>query len=493
MNNQQLISSDITKKQKAVEAQRRYRMRLKAGEPSKEGSETTYASYKKSNAEYMRKYRSEKKIATIKAYAEENPEHPAKTQEKIAKVEKKISITELRQSGRESKQIDLSIKTKSVPIVKQDIKRQIVPKWKKDLPANATEDQKIKARGYEEPERGNLVKKIKALMENVLLLKPSKDILRVIRSVFTGYDIQGDIKHIKKEMLFLSDKNIIAFANKVNDYYPKSTSLNSVLTLFANLLSRLPSYNNSYQQLTVITKEAIQEYNDNRDENMVKKEDLGKIFSFEPENVKFHIDKYLKNDRDKAIAACYGLQPPRRLDFQYMRMTEDKPSMLTNKDFNYLVMSSGQPSLFVYNNYKTFDKYKQQVIPVADDIVPYLLKHIKSAKLMSIVGQLGKYLFGSNNDTQQNSNFGTRLKDVFYTMYGEEITSRWIRSSAATWINGTGKNGVKKTLAVRKEFAKNMAHSIQLSQQYEKIIIGDEDNPTRIEIKEKRNTRSRKK
>ena len=259
-----------------------------------------------------------------------------------------------------------------------------------------------------------------------------------------------------------------------------------------NLLARLPTYNVSYQQLTVIAKQAMQDYNDERDENTVNPDDLGKIFSFEPEDFKYHIDEFLDNDLDKVIVARYGLQPPRRFDFQYMKMTEDDPSMLTNKDYNYLVMSSGKPSLFVYNNYKTYNKYKQQVIPVAES-VPYLLKYIKSAKLMPIVGQLGRYLFGSNENTEQNGNFGTKLKDVFYTMYGEEITSRWIRVSVSTWINGVSKNGVKKNLKIRKDFAENMAHSSALSQQYEKIIIGDEENPTRIEIKEKRNTRSRKK
>ena len=78
-------------------------------------------------------------------------------------------------------------------------------------------------------------------------------------------------------------------------------------------------------------------------------------------------------------------------------------------------------------------------------------------------------------------------------MYGEEITSRWIRASAATWINGVDKNGNKRNLTIRKDYAMNMAHSTALSQQYEKIIIGDEDNPTRVEIKEKRITRSKNK
>jgi len=51
--------------------------------------------------------------------------------------------------------------------------------------------------------------------------------------------------------------------------------------------------------------------------------------------------------------------------------------------------------------------------------------------LLPIIGQ-GKFLFGSNDDKQQNSNFGNKLRDVFYTMYGEEITSRWIMASATT-------------------------------------------------------------
>jgi len=113
---------------------------------------------------------------------------------------------------------------------------------------------------------------------------------------------------------------------------------------------------------------------------------------------------------------------------------------LTDKNYNYLVVNGGEPSKFVYNNYKTYKTYKQQVFDVDTGIIPYLKNHIKKAKLLPIIGQ-GKFLFGSNDDTQQNSIFGNKLKDEFYTMYGEEITSRWIRTSAATWINGrSGKN-----------------------------------------------------
>jgi len=55
-----------------------------------------------------------------------------------------------------------------------------------------------------------MVKKIKLVMENVLLLQQSKDVMRVVKSVLTGYDLPGDVKYITKEMPFLQDKNLIA-------------------------------------------------------------------------------------------------------------------------------------------------------------------------------------------------------------------------------------------------------------------------------------------
>jgi len=153
------------------------------------------------------------------------------------------------------------------------------------LSENATEIEKVAARAYKEPARSVMVKKVKLVMQNVLLLKPSKDILRVVRSVFTGYNLQGDVEYVTKEMPFLQDRNLIAFVNKLQAYYPKAISFNTMLTPFVNLLARLPTYNVNYQQLTVIAKQAMQDYNDERDENTVKPEDLGKMFSFEPEDV----------------------------------------------------------------------------------------------------------------------------------------------------------------------------------------------------------------
>ena len=202
--------------------------------------------------------------------------------------------------------------------------------------------------------------------------EPPTDLKRVFKSVLTGNDIKGDIKYIRRDFSWLNDNRLIAFVNKVQELYPKSTSFNTMITPFVNVLARIDAYNSSYQQLTVIAKNAIKDYNEDRDLNTTDSNDKGKVFPFEPTKVKKIIEDKLDNDREKALAAVYALQPPRRLDFQYMIVTDDGVGVLNDRNYNYLVIQGGEPSKFVYNNYKTFKTYGKQVFDVWEDVVPYL-------------------------------------------------------------------------------------------------------------------------
>ena len=149
---QDLVNRDKTKKEKAVEAQRRYRQSLKKG--SNKTSSVSYDDYKKSQTEYMRTYRQAKKIQLIDAYAQANPETetPAKVETKKQQVTKKANLAELKRSSRQTKQVDLSIQS-AQPISKPEIKKRVTPLWMKKLPPNATEAEKVKARGYSVKDR----------------------------------------------------------------------------------------------------------------------------------------------------------------------------------------------------------------------------------------------------------------------------------------------------------------------------------------------------
>ena len=423
-----------TKKAKAVEAQKRYRTRIRQDIIKT----TTHEDYKKIKAGYMKEYR--KKIKENKPVKE--PVITPVIAEILQEIVPEIIIT---------------------PMEKQIIIKNIIPKWSKNITLECSDKDIIKLRSYDIDKKEAMINKIVLVMSKVLLLEASKDNKRILRIILSGYDIKNDIKYFNKYMPFLSENNIIKFINDVHKIYTKETTLYSMLSPFANILSRLPTYNNSYQQIAITCKNCMNNYNEIRDDNKVEPVDEGKIFNFNPDDVKNHIDTKLKTDLDKAIAACYSLQPPRRLEFQFMLITNiTDTSILINENYNYLIMKEDIPYCFVYNKYKTYTTYKQQIILVNDDVKPYLCKYINNLK-----NPIDNYLFGSNDNMQQNKKFGTKLSKIFYNMYNKNITSTWIRASAVTYLNNYGD---KKTLKERKIYANDMAHDIKTALQYEKVL-----------------------
>ena len=123
-NTEEMIERDGIRKQKSVEAQRRYRQKLKEGTNEETGID--YDKYKKSQAEYMMKYRAKKKIEIASAYAEQDPSPNAesKLEKKVEKINKKVNLAELRRTNREVKQVDLSIQPVK-PLQKREIKRRL--------------------------------------------------------------------------------------------------------------------------------------------------------------------------------------------------------------------------------------------------------------------------------------------------------------------------------------------------------------------------------
>jgi len=132
-NTEEMIERDGIRKQKSVEAQRRYRQKLKEGTSEETGID--YDKYKKSQADYMMKYRAKKKIEIAEAYSKQDPSSNAEAilEKKVELINKKVNLDELRRWNRETKQVDLSIQTVK-PLQKLEIKKKVVPMWKRNLP-----------------------------------------------------------------------------------------------------------------------------------------------------------------------------------------------------------------------------------------------------------------------------------------------------------------------------------------------------------------------
>ncbi len=112
-----------------------------------------------------------------------------------------------------------------------------------------------------------------------------------------------------------------------------------------------------------------------------------------------------------------------------MKITkENDPQQLRNKNDNYFVIDNNNPSQFIYNKYKTYKSFGQQVImiDINKDLSDILKQYIKTYKLKE-----DNYLFGLStnpNKRQSESNFSKSVSTLFTKIYQSpiSITNKWI-------------------------------------------------------------------
>jgi hypothetical protein len=243
--------------------------------------------------------------------------------------------------------------------------------------------------------------------------------------------------------------------------------LNSIVAI----ISRIKEFSKEYQLLAPINTGLAKSYSDDRDDNVVSVKDNQRIINFSPTNIK-SILKSISDPYEKAIYSIYTLQPPRRLeDFAAMKITtKNDPEKLKNKNNNYLILNNNTPSQFVYNRYKTYKTFGQQVIDINKDLSDILKQYIKHYKLKE-----NNYLFGLNTDTskrQSEPNFSKIVSSIFTKIYSSpvSITNKWIRVSYATYLNT-----LNLTINQRKQLALKMGHTFSTNLQYGKTMINIDD------------------
>jgi hypothetical protein len=361
---------------------------------------------------------------------------------------------------------------------------QITPLWfqrlqKKNPKVKGYTDAEIQAA---KSENADFIKNTIKLMDNTMrqvygaengLTKQPK-VKEIINKVFQGLDLTqvekrslfGN-KSAKEGLWFLQSIHIESFVQKVADKYPGFSSFGTNLTPFVNVLSRIPDknagYTKDYRYLSYhATKAAISQKELNK--AGLSEENEAKIFDFTASKVLATINDTLKKklpkgntmriETQRALAAVYGLQAPRRIDdYAFMKITDTniKNIEVLDKSNNYLLVDSKlTPLWFVFNKYKTSKAMGTQMFQVPDIVKPFLQDHIKARKL-----NVDSNLFGMRNESNAyNSNLGTDIEYVFTRMYGEVITVRFIRKSAATtlWENAGNVEEIE-------EFADRMGHS----------------------------------
>jgi hypothetical protein len=478
-----IVERNEIQKSKSAAASKKYREKKQEAFEKDGGYEIDgkYISqdFKIRNSEYLKQYRKDRNEELLNAF-----DLLAKTKSKQPRLRSEID---------KDPQI-ISKRVQQQPLVKSDSlirsyavtqsEPQITPLWfqrlqKKNPKVKGYTDAEIQAA---KSENADFIKNTIKLMDNTMrqvygaengLTKQPK-VKEIINKVFQGLDLTqvekrslfGN-KSAKEGLWFLQSIHIESFVQKVADKYPGFSSFGTNLTPFVNVLSRIPDknagYTKDYRYLSYhATKAAISQKELNK--AGLSEENEAKIFDFTASKVLATINDTLKKklpkgntmriETQRALAAVYGLQAPRRIDdYAFMKITDTniKNIEVLDKSNNYLLVDSKlTPLWFVFNKYKTSKAMGTQMFQVPDIVKPFLQDHIKARKL-----NVDSNLFGMRNESNAyNSNLGTDIEYVFTRMYGEVITVRFIRKSAATtlWENAGNVEEIE-------EFADRMGHS----------------------------------
>ena len=189
-----------------------------------------------------------------------------------------------------------------------------------------------------------------------------------------------------------------------------------------------------------------------RDDNVVSEEDAAKIITdYDKDALLANVDK-LDKPLHKLLYSLYVFTPPRRNEYQNIFIVNYKSRL--DKDKNYILLNKKYPEHFVFNNYKTADKYGSQKIDIPPELAKIIYNYIKENKLKS----------GDKLISLSVNNYIQNIKKAFKIVYGiDGITTRWLRISYATYIDN-----VKMSNNDKNKIVENMAHSAQQSSKYRK-------------------------
>jgi len=407
------------------------------------------------------------------------------------------------------KDLEKKLENINIPIVKPpmklsrvsitDINKNVTPTWLTELikayPNYIIGDKNyIKYRAISDNSIKPDINVIISLMKNMYNTKPSIDLKRVLTLLFNGYEIKQDIKFINTELSFLNKENIHSFIEKLEEQYTNINSLNKIVRVLTNITSRIESYDYQYQFLSNICINISKLYIKQKGDNLINEKDKN-IFEviknrggWDYLNIELNNNLIQNNDlsfEEQAIASLFLLTPPRRLDHQYLILTDKPETELNDKMFNYLIMKDDVPFKFVYNRYKTESKggrikkeiLGQQIFNVYDSVIPYLKQHIIKNKI-----KLNNYLFGSNKYTTPNKSFGKKITIVMLKIYKvDNITSTVIRQVAAIY----NQNTPNRSTNTKNQFALEMGHSENTNQLYSKIVDSEDETNDVPDVKTK--------
>ena len=206
------------------------------------------------------------------------------------------------------------------------------------------------------------------------------EIIRQSRPNIKPQSIRTYVSNIKK---IAGEKEIenLDFLNNPKEVFSKLedmkiTMRRNILSSILVLLSATDSENRLYKTYSDKLLQLTMEYKRQIDKNE-KTETQIKNWVEHSELIAIAKKMIKKNpgSQDALIAALYSYQAPTRLDFYSMEIVGPKHEIDNTK--NYLVVQSSRTKRFVFNDYKSANKYNTITIPVNKQLNTVINKFLK--------------------------------------------------------------------------------------------------------------------
>lgn len=281
-------------------------------------------------------------------------------------------------------------------------------------------------------------KKLAILKQKKLPIDGTLDVNTIVESLQTDYMSDSTIKVYLSAILWKQKTNKNISKKFISDLSKKITSIN--------------------KKLQKKTKKNI--LSGKQKENFLSWNDILNIYT----QVKSCKNNSFKNYQNYVLLSLYILFPPRRVsDYSMMKIIHDDKDLIHNEltdnydEYNYYIYDK---SLFVFNNYKTKTKFK-------NNVVKYKQQHFTISKTFNKI--LKDYIDGYNvNGSLLGLSDGAlmmRLKSIFNHYSNKRISVNILRHSYITYKY---QRGELDTVEQREKLASKMGHSIQLQLEYYK-------------------------
>ena len=187
------------------------------------------------------------------------------------------------------------------------------------------------------------------------------------------------------------------------------------------------------------------EKTETQEKNWIKIDELKKITN--------KLIKTQPGNQNTLIAALYSFQPPTRLDYYSCQIITPKTPV--DKTKNYLLIHNSRRKEFIFNDYKTSNKYNEVRVPVSKELNKYINKFLK-------LNPNRTYLIQNKNGEAVTRNFLGKLLPIIFKDTGKKVTLNIIRHCYVS--EKVDLEAVKSF----KELASNMMHSASQQEEYHK-------------------------